>query len=402
MSRSLETLLAWIASRQGWQSMLLLFFAGAMTALVFAPFHFWPLLFLTLPLLFHYFESATARHAMRHAFFFGYGFFMVGTYWIAFSMLVDASKFGWMIPFSVLGLSAVFALYLVPMGYVFVRLRARDSLTNLLLLVILWVATEYLRSLGMFGFPWNLLGYAVIPSERLIQTAALVGTFGLSVFVLSAALMPILWWRGHALRQVASSVMVILIILAYVYGMWRMPVAPAPLAETRVRVVQANIPQSLKWTSEGKDQSMRLHGVLTYLQTDAPPADLIIWPETAFPFVLSDNSAWLPRLRNFAPEGGYFITGAVRELEGVGQFTAANSLFVINSSGKVVAHYDKHQLVPFGEFVPLRNVLPLQKIVPSDLDFSRGDHAHTINLSDIPSFSPLICYEVIFPWLITD
>lgn len=402
MTRRAEAALAWIAARRGWQSALLMFLAGALTALVFAPFYFWPLLFLTFPLLLYYLESATAHQAMRHAFFFGYGFFMAGTYWIAFSMLVDATKFGWMIPFSVLGLSAAFALYLVPMGYVFAKLRGQDSLTNMLLLVILWVATEYVRSLGMFGFPWNLMGYSVMPSVRLMQSASLVGTFGLSLFVMIAALIPILWWRRHPARQAATSAVIMLVTLAYLYGMWRMPYEPAPLSETRLRIVQANIPQSLKWTPEGKDQSMRLHGVLTYLQTDAPPANLVIWPETAFPFVLSDKSPWLPRLRNFAPDDGYLVTGAVRGLDVDGKFAAANSLFVINPKGEVAALYDKHQLVPFGEFVPLRNLLPLQKIVPSDLDFSRGDGAHTLSTAGVPFFSPLICYEVIFPWLVVD
>jgi apolipoprotein N-acyltransferase len=402
MSRRAEAALTWLATRRGWQSALLLFVAGTLTALAFAPFHFWPLLFFTFPLLLHYLEIATPRQAMRHAFFFGYGFFMAGTYWIAFSLLVDASKFGWMLPFSVLGLSAAFAFYLVPMGYIFAKLRRQDSLTNLLLLVILWVATEYLRSLGMFGFPWNLMGYSVTPSARLMQSAALVGTFGLSIFVMIAALMPILWWRGHPARQVATSALLAFITIAYLYGMWRMPSDPAPLSDTRLRIVQANIPQSLKWTPEGKDQSMRLHGVLTYLQTDAPPANLVIWPETAFPFVLSDKSEWLPRLRNFAPDDGYLITGAVRGWDVDGTFAAANSLFVINPKGEVTALYDKHQLVPFGEFVPLRNILPLQKIVPSDLDFSRGDGVHTLSVAGAPPFSPLICYEVIFPWLVVD
>jgi apolipoprotein N-acyltransferase len=390
--------LTWPLRLRGWRATLMLFFAGLLTALAFAPFECWPVLFFTFPLLVYHLETASRAHVLRHLFFFGYGFFMAGTYWIANSMLVDADQFAWMIPLSVLGLSAGFALYLLPMGYSFARLRRADTLSNILLFTLLWVATEYLRSIGMFGFPWNLMGYVVTPSERLLQSAALLGPFGLSLPVVFAACAPLLWWQKHPARHAATATMLALVTLAYGYGMWRMPEGVA-LTETRVRIVQANIPQSLKWTAQGKDESMRLHGALTHLQTEAPVADVTIWPETAFPFLLNAQSPWLPRLKRFAHTDGYLITGAVRD-DPPGAFTRiTNSLFVITSQGLLAASYDKHQLVPFGEFVPLRSVLPLQKLTPSDLDFSRGSGAVTLTVPGLPPFSPLICYEVVFPWL---
>jgi apolipoprotein N-acyltransferase len=395
----LASLIRWPVDCRGWRATLLLFFAGVLTALAFAPFDCWPLLFLTFTLLLHHLEHATRGQVLRHLFFFGYGFFMAGTYWIANSLLVDADKFAWMIPLSVLGLSAGFALYLLPMGYLFARWRMQDTLSNLLLFALLWVATEYLRSLGMFGFPWNLMGYVVMSSERLMQSAAVLGPFGLSLPVVIIACAPLLWWRGHRQRHWVAVVLLALTTLAYGYGMWRMPEGAAALTETRLRIVQANIPQALKWTPQGKDESMRLHGVLTHMQTDAPLADIIIWPETAFPFLLNHESYWLPRLRHFAPQGGYLITGAVRDDPPGTLKRITNSLFVISAEGKVAAAYDKHQLVPFGEFVPLRAILPLEKITPSDLDFSRGAGAQTLAPAAIPPFSPLICYEVVFPWI---
>lgn len=304
-------------------------------------------------------------------------------------MLVDVNQFGWMIPFAIFGIGAAFALYYLVMGYLFGKLRTNHRIGNIALFSILWVGFEYLRSIGMFGFPWNLLGYVVLPAERIAQVASIIGTFGLSWLVMLVALAPIARNRRYHIATL------IVLITLYAFGMWRMPAEPAELTETRLRIVQPNIPQEMKWTGEGKDESMRVHGVMTHTETDAPPPNIVIWSETAFPFTLSDGSGWFGHMRFFAPKGGYFMTGAIRSHRD----KIWNSFFAIDGEGAPVATYDKHQLVPFGEFVPLRSVLPLDKITPGATDFSRGEGVRTITLAGIPSFSPLICYEVVFPWL---
>jgi apolipoprotein N-acyltransferase len=382
----------WMLALQGWRRYLSLFIAGGATAIAFAPYNAWPLLFLTLPYLLLQLEATTARRAAWRCFFFGYGLCAAGTYWIAFSLLIDAAQFGWLVPFCVLGISAAFALYFWVMGYSFAKLSTKHRFGNILLFSILWVGFEYLRSIGMLGFPWNLMGYAVMPSERLSQAASIIGTFGISWVIMFCAF-PLI----HRNRTYLASIIAIL-IAAYGYGMWRVPSTPTPVTETRLRLVQPNIPQEMKWTAEGKDESMRVHGVLTHMQTDTPKADAVIWSETAFPFTVFDGSGWFERSRYFAPEGGYFITGAIRKH----REEVWNSLFVVNDTGGEVSTYDKHHLVPFGEFVPLRSILPLEKITPGMTDFSRGEGVRTLKLKNIPAFSPLICYEVVFPWLVAD
>jgi apolipoprotein N-acyltransferase len=379
----------WLLAREGKQRFAALFVMGALMALAFAPFHGWPLLFLTLPYLLLQLEGAAPRSAAWRSFFFGYGFSVAGTYWISFSMLVDVAQFGWMIPFCIFGIGAAFALYFWVMGYVFGKLATSHRLGNIFLLSLLWVGFEYLRSIGIFGFPWNLLGYVVTPSERLLQLASVIGTFGLSWMVMLLALAPVSHKRGYVAGMLA------ILIMAYGFGMWRVPATPVPVSETRLRIVQPNIPQDMKWTAEGKDESMRVHGVLTHMQTDAPPANIVIWSETAFPFTVYEGSGWFEHMRYFAPENGYFITGVIR----THRKKIWNSLVAVNSKGEEAAHYDKHQLVPFGEFVPLRDVLPLEKITPGAVDFSREQGVRTITLDGAPPFSPLVCYEVVFPWL---
>ncbi|MFZ4125747.1 MAG: apolipoprotein N-acyltransferase, partial [Rickettsiales bacterium] len=379
----------WLLNRQSWQRYLVLFMAGALTALAFAPYHLWPILFLTFPYLLLQMEQGTARQTAWRCFFFGYGFFVAGTYWIAFSLLVDAAQFGWLFPISVFGLSAAFAAYFLVKGYVFAKLRSTHRFANIFLFALLWVAFEYLRSAGMFGFPWNVLGYVSMASERVSQLASITGTFGLS-WLIALSVFPLIYRNRTYLCAILA-----LLISVYSYGMWRVPNEAAPVTDTRLRLVQPNIPQEMKWTDSGKDESMRIHGVLTHMQTDAPMADVVIWSETAFPFTVFDGSGWFHMVRHFAPDGGAFITGVIRSHRD----KVWNSMMVVNSEGESLDYYDKHQLVPFGEFVPLREMLPINKITPGMLDFSRGEGVRTLRVAGVPAFSPLICYEAVFPWL---
>jgi apolipoprotein N-acyltransferase len=246
----------------------------------------------------------------------------------------------------------------------------------------------------MFGFPWNLAGYITLASTQTAQLASVAGTFGLSLMVVLAGVMPVLLILStHRLtRIVAILVPVLLIAGAYGYGYLRIPPTIAAGA-TQIRIVQPSIPQTLKGTREGVGKSAQ---TLASLSRMAPPADITLWPETAYPGAIRD------RAEMYSDAHGILLTGVVR-LEGKGEtLRLYNSFAAINPNGEIITHYDKHQLVPFGEFVPLRSVLPLDKITPGNIDFSRGPGAQTIRIAGLPAFSPLICYEVIFPWMAVD
>lgn len=376
-------------------ALLVLFAAGALVALGFAPFHYWPVLFISLPILYGLLvQSASRAQALWRGFAFGYGFFMAGTWWIGNALLVDAAKFGWMLPFSVLGLSAVMALWFLPLAYVVYRLRAR--MTPLLFAAV-WVLVELARSVGIFGFPWNLVGYMSLASLEVAQLASLMGTYGLSLLLVWVALLPVYWLATS--RRAAIRVTIIACALcasSYGYGHHRLQ-TPVQFTDTLIRIVQPNIPQEVKGTEAGRDIAIQSLDELTRLSPKSPKPDIIIWPETAYPFTVRAGAPLpLPKFK------GLLISGAVRAEGTKPNVKIWNSMFVANPEGKVLATYDKHQLVPFGEFVPLRSILPLEKITPGDIDFSRGDGPQTISVEGIPPFSPQICYEGIFPWLAVD
>lgn len=393
--------ITWGSRAKPWQLLLACFATGAVTALVFAPFYAWPLLFLCLPIFFLLLDNApTARQAILRSFLFGYGYCMAGTWWIANALAVDMAKFGWLIPISVLGLSAAMAVYVAVFGILYHRLKTANLLANLLRFVVLWVGIEYLRSIGMFGFPWNLIGYAAMASIHVAQLGACIGVFGLSIGVMIAALLPVLVLDRERprLRIFGVAAPVILVVAAYAAGQARLPEA-APLTRTTIRIVQPNIPQDVKGSSEWLSQSVAVLNELRYGANGAllPRADVTVWPETAYPLPIRGN-----RIQDLLPDG-LLITGALR-VEGMDRtLRLYNSMVAIRADGLLLASYDKHQLVPFGEFVPLRSVLPLEKITPGGIDFTRGAGAETILLpEDLPGFSPLVCYEAIFPWMAAD
>lgn len=366
-------------------------------ALAFAPFYAWPILVVSLPVFFLLLVSANHwRIAALRGFFFGYGHAIGGTWWIANALLVDAEKFGWLFPFSVLGLSAVMALWFVVFALFFCVLRSTSAFMRYASFVVLWVVVEYLRSIGMFGFPWNLAGYIALASLPVAQMASVIGTFGLSLLVIAVGLSPMLLLHC---RPRVLLLPLAFIALLYGYGTLRMPPATA-LTETKLRVVQPNIPQSLKWSREGAQASLKAHAELTLTPGITP--NVVIWPETAVPFHLYDGNIWVYRLSKLLPPKAVLITGAVRAAHDEEDPRIWNSLIVIDARSNWRAQYDKHQLVPFGEFMPLRHVLPLEKITAGNVDFSRGAGPQTIAVDALPPFSPLVCYEAIFPWLATD
>lgn len=387
---------------------LVLFAAGALMALGFAPFDAWPVIFISLPIFYWGLvpsqqsssqspipnpQSPSLRQSLGRGFMFGYGYFMAGTWWIGNALLVDAEQFGWLLPFSVLGLSAVMALWFMVLGGLVYALR---GVMSPLLFALLWVLVEYARTVGMFGFPWNLLGYMSLASLPLAQAASLVGVYGLSFLLLLLGLLPVVWWgQGRRIyKWLVTACVMVLVAKSMLYAMDKLHLSSLK-TPTLLRVVQPNVPQAVKGKREGRAVALTALGELT-TQPAEPMPDVVIWPETAYPFsVRVGEEHPLPKLP-------LLLTGAIRA-EGMGsEGKVWNSLVAMDGQGRVLASYDKHQLVPFGEFVPLRSVLPIEKIAAGNFDFSRGDGAKTLRVAGVPPFSPLVCYEAVFPWLAVD
>jgi apolipoprotein N-acyltransferase len=262
---------------------------------------------------------------------------------------------------------------------------------RVVVLAIAWTAAEWLRGHIFTGDPWNPLAHVWAFASPLLQGAALFGVYGLGTvtFIILAA--PAAGWRA-ALAGLA------VVGLAGVAGQQVMP-PPQDAAGPMIRIVQPNVPQAEKWRPENQPRELkRLIDLSRREGFDRLAA--VVWPETAVPFILQPDSAGLPALAAAAPRGGYLLAGTARAQTVVSQ-GVWNSFVAITPDGEVVATYDKVHLVPFGEYIPFHKELPPLSGLIGRGSFEKGEALTTIALPGLPGFSPLICYEAIFPGEVT-
>jgi apolipoprotein N-acyltransferase len=393
-----------LRSRQGWRAGATAFGLGALGALAFAPTHLVPVLLVALPGLVILAESRRTRlGAFWTAWAWAWGHFIAGLWWIANALMMESDRLvvALLVPIAVPAIAALLALF-VAVPTVLALALFPPGWSRLAGFSGLWTLGELARGVVLTGFPWNLIGSAWAFGALPVQGAALIGTAGLSLVTVALALLPLVWSR----RAAAGGAAVLAGFAAF--GLARLWAEEPPVQPVALRIVQGNIAQGHKWRDDLRAAHFRHYLALT--AAVPPPSaeagegqEVVIWPETASPYLLvTDDLA-----RDFAaralPRGAVLIAGTTRlerREEGARpEVRVWNSLVALDDAGSVLGLYDKHHLVPFGEYVPLRWLLPLETIVPGNLDFSAGPGPRTLRLSgvEVPPFSPLICYEVIFP-----
>jgi apolipoprotein N-acyltransferase len=392
----------YIGALDGWRRAAAALALGGLSAAALPPVYATPALVIAFPGLVWLIDGAVDwKRAFRDGWWFGFGHFIGGLYWVANALLVDAAQWAWLIPFAVLCIPAILAFYIAAVGALVQR--AQSTALRILLLGCGWTLAEWLRGQLFSGFPWNPIGSVWAFSDVAIQPAAAVGVLGLGFFTVLACAMPAalrdLTGRTRWALPAAGAA---LIATLFAYGAIRLPVGEvATVPGVTLRVVQPNIPQHLKWQRELRD-----HHIATLLRLSRQPASQpithLIWPETSVPFVPSADVAGRAAIASVIPEGGLLLTGAIRTtMQGVRPFRIWNSLHAIDRAGRIVATYDKFHLVPFGEYMPLGDMLGLKKFTAGRTDFSAGPGPRTLKLPGLPAFSPLICYEIIFPGNVT-
>ncbi len=395
-----------LAALRGWRRWLAALVAGALAAAALPPVHALPLLVPAFCMLAWMLAGHRGRRAaFTLGFWFGFGHHVAGLYWLAWPMTLDLARFGWMIPFAVFGISALLALFTGAAALAALATGAR-GVAQIIFLAIAWAGFEWLRGFVLTGFPWNLLATGWVAFDMPVQAVSVIGPYGLGlVTVLIAALPAALLFADYSVRAKATAVLAsaALLIGLFGFGWLRLPAGPTGvLKEVRLRLVQGHVPQSLKWAIGSRERFFNL-----YLELSRRPGferiTHVIWPESAIHYrfqtavrSLRIQGPRFARLLEAVPKGGHLIAGIIRD-DGR---RAWNSIQAINGQGQLVASYDKHHLVPFGEYVPLRGVLSwlgVERLAQGRLDFSAGPRPRTLQVPGAPRFSPLICYEAIFP-----
>lgn len=389
-----------IKSVDGYKRYLLSFFLGMLVTLALPPVFFIPAAIAGFTGHIWQLESCPNRKtSLWLGWWFGWGHFTSGLYWISLALLADAENFAWMIPFAVFGIPAVLAFYTAIISLLTFSVPKRGY-QRVILFATFWTIIEVLRGILFTGFPWNLTGYIWTFSDNMLQLASVTGIWGLSFFTVLAFAMP-----SCAKKSSLKPTIISFLLLAIIWagGYYRLQNAEKGHTNVMVRVVQANISQHQKW-----DESLRNHILQKYI--DMTHSDgfknisHVVWPESAIPFLISEDSGIIPILKNAIPKNGTLITGSMHaDISEYGFVNEMwNSMHIINSDGQIVGIYNKHHLVPFGEYVPFRSILPIEKITAGYGDFSRGTGPRTISINNLPDFSPLICYEAIFPEGVAD
>ncbi len=398
---ALSGLVGMIRDLTGWRRYALALVGGGLAALALPPLHWlvllWPA-FTVLVLLLRGAGGPLKAFWVSGAF--GFGFFALGLYWVGIAFLVDVDRFGFVMPFAVAGLAAGMAVFTGLTGLVVYLSRTR-GLAQVLMLAAAWVFFEWLRSWIFTGFPWNLMGTVWSPWPGMLQIVSVTGVWGLSLITVAAAAAPAAWFEANGptgLRRGLVGLLVLSPALVWLGGDLRLASAP-PLdgnmvPDTTLRLVQPAIEQSTKW-----DPDLRRKHLLDQMRLSRAPGfekvSHLIWSETAVPFYLSSDDGLKQALSTIIPEGGFLVAGALRQ-GGTGD-GPYNSLHVLDGQGEIRATYDKFHLVPFGEYAPFRDILDFEKLTAGSTDFRSGPGLQTLQVPGLPAFSPLICYEVIFP-----
>ena len=408
----LAIILSW-----GWKRAAIALVAGALSSLAMAPFNAWPVLFLTFPVMVWLIDGAGAGRgrgvpaAAMAGWWFGFGYFVPGLYWLGYAFLVDAQTFAWLMPFAVLGLPAYLALFTAA-GFALARLIWTRDASRVIALAASLTLSEWLRGHVLTGFPWNAFGYALTEPLALAQTASLIGLWGLTFLSVAIFASPAVLIDGTSRGRrpwIAPLVALVLLVAMGIFGGVRLALRPTTsVAKVKLRIMQPNLQQDVRFNYAAKAEVMQKYLTLSDRasgpqSTGVRDASILIWPESAFPFFLTREADAMAQIAELLPKGTVLITGSVRAPDvppGTRITRAYNSIYVIDHDGSVLSAYDKLHLVPFGEYLPFQDwmeKLGFVQLTKVQGGFIAGTRRRTMEIPNAPGALPLICYEAVFP-----
>jgi len=382
--------LAFLQGRRGDLTALL---AGLMLPMAFAPFNMWPLAVVSLLILFMAWQQVSAKRAFWRGWLFGVGMFTIGVSWVHVSM----TRFGGVDELLSMALTLLFALFLAlfpalagGLARRFKRVEQQPYLQLVVLMPVLWVLLEWVRSWIFTGFPWLTVGYSQIDSP-LAGWAPVFGVFGLSLFIaMSAGLLALIWLQGQTVLRRTAPVLVLLWLLPLLLMRvdWSNP-AGDPIS---VALVQGNVSQDQKWLPEQRIPTLDLYANLS---RENWGTDLIVWPETAVPAVYHQIKPFLHAVAQEARMNGSEM------LVGIPVYDQRTKHFynsMLSLGGEELFYFKRH-LVPFGEYLPLPDLLGgiinFFQIPMSDFEPGDSEEAPLLRLVGHEA-GISICYEDVF------
>jgi apolipoprotein N-acyltransferase len=385
------------------RDILLSFLSGILLILSFPNFDLEFLAWIALMPLFYSIEGKELYHSFILGFLTGVVSFLGIIYWI----IVAVHTYGNipLIPsgFILLLLVVYLSLFIGAFTCLTRLIQIRSVLQTLLFTPFLWVALEYLRSFLLSGFPWADLGHSQYLNLPFIQMADITGVYGLSFVILlvNATLFYVFHkWSTKAFpfREVVITVLIFSGFL--VYGYVKIGVVNRQISQNpplKIGLVQGNIDQSVKWDESFQKETLKIYEKLSFKTAEEKP-DLILWPETATPFFFQDAKEYQPFVLNIPKKTNAFLLfGTPSYKPRKGKVDHYNSAYLVSPSGELIGKYDKIHLVPFGEYIPMQDLLFFIGSLGEGIgDFKSGKEIYNFSLPQ-GKFGVLICFEIIFP-----
>jgi apolipoprotein N-acyltransferase len=388
-----------LAVLTGWRADLAAAGLGALSAAALPPVYAIPVLLICVPGLLALIDGAQGwAGAFRRGFVFGLCHHILGLYWITEAILIESARYWWLVPLAVPALSALLALF-IAVACAGARM-AVPGWRRVVLLAGLWVLADLARQFIGTGFPWNPWGSIwTIPGpvgDIMIQPAAWIGVQGMTLVTIMLAATPALGWRACAGA--------VLVMLAWIgFGVHRLtqPVGAAP--GVSVVLVQGNVEQGQKWdraiaaTVFERYLHLTEQGVAQAKSTAPSQAIVVVWPESASPYLLDRDAAAREAIWQASLPATAVLAGSIR-------FDASgnpyNSMFVLTGPDSIAGIYDKWHLVPFGEFAP--SWVPFAVQMVPGRGFAFGSGPKTFHVPNLPAFGGFICYEAIYAAQLVD
>ena len=330
--------------------------------------------------------------------------FAIGLHWITAALLVDFARDWIYLPFAVAGLPAVLALFPALGAWVIASvaplvLRGRPWL-HLGMFAATWVTIEWMRSSLFSGFPWLLSAHGLLGQAGLAQLAWLMGPWAMALLVALFGGALGLGLAAH--RRTYAPLIVMTVVLAFAWGAGELRLRSAGTAGAAdapiVRVLHSNVPQAERWATADQARHFRQLADAT-LRAGAEPVDLVIWPEMSVPTFLDRDRDARTGIAALLPAGAALLAGGPRAEQGQTDRLFYNTAFLLGGDGTIQDQYDKVHLVPFGEYVPFGQLLPLHIIGDVHLGYAAGETRSVFSVSPDLRVRPLICYEIGFTYL---
>lgn len=367
---------------------------GMLSGLGFAPCHYRLLYIVTLGLWMQLIvQQTSAKCAATLGYAFGFGHYLASLSWIGWSFVVANRAL--LAPLGAIAPAFYLATYHALSAWICIKV-CRAPMSRLLLLIAALSLSEWMRGTILLAFPWNLSGQ-IWPLE-ILQITSIIGIYGLSAltyFMIGT----IVTYNKHLI-----AIGFFVFSGLWFFGAQRLQNTPTELSDVHVRLVQPSISQQDKWVP--KLLAQQLDHLITLSQMPSEkPLHAIIWPEASVWIDIETNPMLRQYLSTAVPPQGILIFGGVRFVQDTQSiplsFKFYVSVFALTNEGHIADLYDKSRLVPFGEYVPLKKLLRLKKLTQGMQDYSAGTGVKTLTVGNLPPFTPLICYEAIFPGDVT-